>query len=64
MKVVQVRMPDELKQETEDVLHSMGLSLSGAIILFCQQVINQQKIPFTILTPQHDTVLQNDRKEK
>jgi len=59
-----VRMPDELKQETEDVLHSMGLSLSGAIILFCQQVINQQKIPFTILTPQHDTVLQNDRKEK
>ncbi len=56
-----LRNPDELKQETEDVLHSMGLSLSGAIILFCQQVINQQKIPFTILTPRHDVALQDDK---
>lgn len=39
----------------------MGLSLSGAIILFCQQVINQQKIPFTILTPRHDVALQDDK---
>ena len=46
---VQVRIDAGLKNETESVLKSMGLSMSTAIHLFCQQVINHGRIPFDII---------------
>ncbi|MBQ8698935.1 MAG: type II toxin-antitoxin system RelB/DinJ family antitoxin [Schwartzia sp.] len=46
---LQVRIDSDLKQETESVLKSMGLSMSTAIHLFCRQVINQGRIPFDII---------------
>lgn len=50
---VQVRMDAELKKATEKALKSMGLTMSTAITLFCRQVINQGRIPFDIVMPQH-----------
>lgn len=50
---VQIRMDAELKKETEKALKSMGLTMSTAITLFCRQVINQGRIPFDIVMPQH-----------
>ena len=46
---LQVRMDSELKQETEATLKSMGLSMSTAIHLFCQQLVNYGRIPFEII---------------
>lgn len=46
---LQVRIDSDLKQETESVLKSMGLSMSTAIHLFFRQVINQGRIPFDII---------------
>lgn len=48
---VQVRLDADLKSQTEYVLHSMGLTMSTAINLFCRQVINQGRIPFDIVMP-------------
>ena len=48
---IQVRMDPELKKETEATLKSMGLNMSTAIHLFCQQVVNQGRIPFDIVVP-------------
>ena len=47
---IQVRIDAGLKSETESVLKSMGLSMSTAIHLFCQQVINHGRIPFDIIS--------------
>ena len=47
---LQVRIDSELKQETEATLKSMGLSMSTAIHLFCQQLVNYGRIPFEIIT--------------
>ena len=46
---LQIRIDSDLKQETESVLKSMGLSMSTAIHLFCRQVINHGRIPFDII---------------
>ena len=46
---LQVRIDADLKQETEAMLKSMGLSMSTAIHLFCRQVINHGRIPFDII---------------
>lgn len=48
---VQIRMDTELKKKTEKAFKSMGLTMSSAINLFCQQVINQGRIPFDIVMP-------------
>jgi DNA-damage-inducible protein J len=52
---VQVRMDPELKSATEAVLKSMGLTMTVAITMFCQQVVNQRRIPFEIVAPRMDT---------
>ena len=46
---LQVRIDADLKHETETALKSMGLSMSTAIHLFCQQVVNHGRIPFDII---------------
>ncbi len=48
---LQVRIDADLKQEVEIALKSMGLSMSTAIHLFCQQVVNHGRIPFDIIAP-------------
>ena len=48
---LQVRLDADLKRDTEETLHSMGLNMSTAIQLFCRQVVNQQRIPFEVITP-------------
>lgn len=48
---LQVRIDADLKNETEETLKSMGLSMSTAIHLFCRQVVNQRRIPFEIVAP-------------
>ncbi len=46
---LQIRIDSGLKQETEATLKSMGLSMTTAIHLFCQQLVNYGRIPFEII---------------
>jgi DNA-damage-inducible protein J len=48
MSYIQVRISEEEKAEAQAVLESMGLTMSGGIKLFLRQVIDQQKLPFSV----------------
>ena len=45
---IYVRVEPEVKEQTEEVLDRVGLSLSDAVNLFCKQVIFQNGIPFDL----------------
>ncbi len=51
--VLQTRVDKETKKEAETLFNSLGLDITTAIRLFLRQTINQQKIPFEIVTPQN-----------
>ncbi len=46
---VQVRMDTILKEQVEEKLKSMGLTLSAAINLLARQIVNQNRLPFEIV---------------
>lgn len=43
-----ITIEDQLKEEAQEVLKEMGLSLSGAIELFLSKVVKDRSIPFPI----------------
>lgn len=45
---VRSRVSEDLKQEASDVLQGCGLSVSSAIRLFLEQVVQEQKLPFEV----------------
>lgn len=49
MTTVQARVDEKLKIEAEQTFRSMGLTISSAINIFLQQVVNQRKLPFEVL---------------
>ena len=56
----------EIKREAEEVLKSMGLSVSKSFELFYRQVIAQQGLPFEIRVPNKKTMeaIENSRHGK
>ena len=46
---VHVRMDTILKEQVEEKLKSMGLTLSAAINLLARQIVNQNRLPFEIV---------------
>ncbi len=45
---IQARVTPRVKEASEDVLHRIGLTMSGAMELFLRRVIKEQKLPFAI----------------
>lgn len=45
---VRSRVSEDLKKEASDVLQDCGLSVSSAIRLFLEQVVQEQKLPFEV----------------
>lgn len=43
-----IRLPEDLKQEATDVLQTMGLTPSSAVRIFLTQVVKDKSIPFPI----------------
>jgi len=43
-----IRLDKKLKDEADQILGAMGMSLTTAITVFVRQVIRQKKIPFEI----------------
>ncbi|PLX70050.1 MAG: type II toxin-antitoxin system antitoxin, RelB/DinJ family [Denitrovibrio sp.] len=53
---VQVRMPEELKQEVNSILDTLGLTASEAIKLYYKQIALNNGIPFDIKVPNIETI--------
>lgn len=46
---ITITMDAMLKEQTERILNSMGLTMSGAFNLLACQIVNQHRIPFEII---------------
>lgn len=55
-KTVQVRMPEELKQEVSHILSEVGLTPSDAINMFYKQIVLHRGIPFDVRIPNKTTL--------
>ena len=55
-KTVQVRMPEELKNEVSFILSEVGLTPSDAINMFYKQIVLHNGIPFDVRIPNKTTV--------
>ena len=49
------RINPEVKEKAEDILHDLGLSVSGAFELFYRQVILNNGLPFDVRIPNEVT---------
>lgn len=52
---VQVRMPEELKQEVNSILDTLGMTPSEAVLLYYKQIALNNGIPFEIRIPNKET---------
>ena len=52
---LQVRMPEELKKEANDILSTLGLTASEAVNIFYSQIVLNNGIPFEIKLPNKET---------
>lgn len=46
-----IKIDPDLKQQSQELLESFGLSLSAAVNIFLRQVVREQAIPFRIGEP-------------
>ncbi len=59
------RIEPEVKEEAEQILSSLGISISGAINMFYKQIILNQGIPFEVKLPtEHPLNITNMTKEQ
>jgi DNA-damage-inducible protein J len=64
MAQVNFRIDDETKRQAEELFGQMGLTMSGAIMVFIRQSINEQCIPFRVSARNaiyHEKLLQAKR---
>lgn len=52
---VQVRMPEDLKQEVNSILNTLGLTPSEAVLLYYKQIALNHGLPFEIKVPNRQT---------
>jgi DNA-damage-inducible protein J len=55
-KTIQVRIPDDLKEEVGFILSEVGLTASDAINMFYKQIVLHRGIPFDIRIPNKKTI--------
>ena len=54
--MINARTERELKNEVEEILHSLGLSTTEAINIFFRQVKLRRGLPFPIEIPNEETI--------
>lgn len=60
---IRVRINDQLKHEANEVLESMGLTMSDAIRIFLKRVVDEKALPFTLEMPRHLNASQMSKEE-
>ena len=58
MAQVNFRIDDETKRKAEALFAGMGLTMTGAIMMFIRQALNERAIPFKVHVP--EDVLTNE----
>lgn len=48
MKTLQVRLPDELRDEADNVLEEIGMDMSTAIRVYLKKIVQNRAIPFSL----------------
>lgn len=48
MANVQIRVDEDMKKQSEEILNDLGLNMSTAVKMFLSQVIIEQGIPFQV----------------
>jgi DNA-damage-inducible protein J len=48
MKTLQVRLPDELREEADSVLNEIGMDMSTAIRVYLKKIVQNRAIPFSL----------------
>ena len=51
MKSTTIRMDDELKRETVEMLDALGLSFNSYVTMASKQLVTQRRVPFDIIVP-------------
>ncbi|MBL8197287.1 MAG: type II toxin-antitoxin system RelB/DinJ family antitoxin [Blastocatellia bacterium] len=54
--MIRARIEPTLKEETEKILETLGLSVSEAITLFYKQITFQKALPFDVKIPNEVTI--------
>lgn len=57
------RVEPAVKEQAEDILAQLGVSMSNAINMFLRQVVLQKGVPFEMKLPQHHVVDMNKLSE-
>lgn len=48
MKTLQIRLPQELREEADSVLAAIGLDMPTAVRLFLTKIVQTRSIPFAL----------------
>jgi DNA-damage-inducible protein J len=48
MKTLQVRLPDDLREEADQVLDEIGMDMSTAIRVYLKKIVQSRCIPFAL----------------
>lgn len=48
MKTLQIRLPQELREEADSVLGAIGLDMPTAVRLFLTKIVQTRSIPFAL----------------
>lgn len=53
-KTIHIRVDSEVKENAEEILNSIGLTLSGAVNVFLRKIIQENGIPFSLKSNSKD----------
>lgn len=53
-KTIHIRVDSEVKENAEEILNSLGLTLSGAVNVFLRKIIQENGIPFSLKSNSKD----------
>lgn len=57
MKIaLNIKVEDTLKKDFEAICDKLGITLSGAVIMFMNQVVLQERIPFELTTKKTESI--------
>lgn len=56
MKTLQVRLPDNLRDEADSVLNEIGMDMSTAIRVYLKKIVQNRAIPFSLEAGSHPLV--------
>ena len=48
MKTLQVRLPNDLREEANHVLEEIGMDMSTAIRIYLKKIVQSRRIPFSL----------------